>query len=96
MAQTALQELIETIKQGINGAAVALGEDGLTKAEQIKYNTAVSVLKSVMRDAQSLLPKERQIIDDAHFDGQNCGLEKEQSKDKFASDYFTQNFNPIN
>ena len=79
MAQTALQELIEYIEKDYEWF--------------LKHSPDYGVVPKILEKAQSLLPKERQIIENAHATGVVDG---DFSTGFTGSDYFTQNFNPIN
>ena len=81
MAQTALQELIERLENKLKSFP-----DDLLPSERGLYDGYLNSLN----EAQSLLPKERQIIEDAHAAGVVDG---DFSTGDAISDYFTQNFN---
>jgi hypothetical protein len=58
--------------------------------ELIEWMQEVDAPSGIIKKAQSLLPKERQIIEDAHTAGVVDG---DFSTGFTGSDYFTQNFN---
>jgi hypothetical protein len=97
MAQTALQELIENRQQELKRVIKEKGYSDTYRAG------IVFKLEETIRIAKSLLPKERQIIEDAYVKGcsDTYGSDEPSTDPKYndaamASDYFTQNFNPIN
>jgi hypothetical protein len=91
MAQTALQELIEYAKK----------EAGfISDSDSLEDRFARQAYRDIVKKAQSLLPKERQIIEDAYVKGcsDTYGSDEPSTDPKYndaamASDYFTQNFN---
>jgi hypothetical protein len=84
MAQTALQELIQRLENKLKSFP-----GDLLPSERGLYDGYLNSLN----EAQSLLTKERQIIEQAHVAGV---VEGDFSTGSTISDYFIQNFNPIN
>lgn len=88
MAQnTALQTLIEDVKENMRGSILTLQESGLNPLERRHYNATIIVAKDVIAKATELLPKERKQIIEAWVDG------GKMLSAKNAEQYFTNTFN---